>query len=157
HLPSNAACDDGQYCNGAEVCDPPNGDPTTGCHAGPPVNCDDGIACTMDSCNEVANHCDHAPNNALCGSGELCVPGQGCKVGTPCTSDAQCSDGNPCNGVETCNVICQLGTPVDCDDGIGCTIDSCNPSTGACIHQPDNSVCNDGFGCNGIETCNPQS
>jgi len=28
----------------------------------------------------------------------------------------------------------------DCDDGIACTVDSCEPSTGACIHTPENNV-----------------
>jgi len=32
-------------------------------------------------------------------------------------------------------------TPKDCDDGIDCTIDSCDPQTGQCTHTPDDSLC----------------
>jgi hypothetical protein len=51
-----------------------------------------------------------------------------------CISDASCGDGNICNGVETCRAgICTVGTPLDCDDGDPCTMDSCAPASG-CQH-----------------------
>jgi hypothetical protein len=55
-----------------------------------------------------------------------------------CSIDAQCSDGNPCNGVETCvGGACQAGTPLICDDGLICTIDTCNPANGQCVFTAD--------------------
>jgi hypothetical protein len=33
--------------------------------------------------------------------------------------------------------------PKDCDDGIACTIDSCDPQTGECEHTPDDGLCPD--------------
>ena len=45
-----------------------------------------------------------------------------------CSSDADCDDGLFCNGAETCDTgtgECLPGTPVDCDDGVGCTVDAC--------------------------------
>ncbi|MCO6437460.1 MAG: hypothetical protein J5J06_10265 [Phycisphaerae bacterium] len=82
HLPSNALCNDNQFCNGIETCNPPTGNPTTGCVAGNPPNCSsDGIACTeMDFCNETLDRCDGIPNNNLCPGGELCISGVGCSV-----------------------------------------------------------------------------
>ncbi|UCG33244.1 MAG: S8 family serine peptidase [Phycisphaerales bacterium] len=118
-------CDDDTYCNGAETC-------VTGqCQAGTPVDCDDGIACTNDSCNEATDSCDNIAD------------------------DAACDDGLFCNGAETCNVTlgCQAGSPVDCDDGVGCTDDSCNEVTDACDNVPDDGYCDDGLFCNGVETC----
>ena len=51
-----------------------------------------------------------------------------------CISDASCGDGNICNGVETCQAgVCTAGTPLDCDDGDPCTMDSCAPASG-CQH-----------------------
>src|SRR4029077_21044480 len=51
-----------------------------------------------------------------------------------CLSDASCGDGNICNGVETCRAgVCTAGTPLDCDDGDPCTVDSCAPASG-CQH-----------------------
>ncbi|HNO76859.1 MAG TPA: hypothetical protein PKN33_02270 [Phycisphaerae bacterium] len=50
---SNADCDDGDACNGAETC----GDGV--CVAGTPMDCDDGDSCTSDSCsNGVCENVD---------------------------------------------------------------------------------------------------
>jgi subtilisin-like proprotein convertase family protein len=71
-------------------------------------------------------------------------------VVSQCTTNADCSDGNLCNGVETCvNNNCVPGTPVNCDDGQFCTIDSCDPPTGNCLHAPN--PCSDG------DLCTPDS
>jgi cysteine-rich repeat protein len=52
-----------------------------------------------------------------------------------------CDDGNttPCDG---CSATCQLETP--CNDGVPCTIDSCDPATGACRFDPNDAFCDDG-------------
>ena len=47
-------CDDGNPCNGVELCNS-----ASGCQAGPPLNCNDGDPCTYDSCNSVTG-CTHA-------------------------------------------------------------------------------------------------
>ena len=48
---------DGLFCNGDETC-------VSGtCQAGTPRNCDDGDACTQDTCNEATDSCDH---NFIC-------------------------------------------------------------------------------------------
>lgn len=47
-------CDDGLYCNGAETC------VAGACIPGTAVNCDDGVACSVDACNESTDSCDHA-------------------------------------------------------------------------------------------------
>jgi subtilisin-like proprotein convertase family protein len=69
-----------------------------------------------------------------------------------CENDAACNDGNACNGVETCsNGTCAPGTPVNCDDGLFCTIDGCTPATGACTHVAN--PCSDGNPCTS-DSCN---
>ncbi len=58
-----------------------------------------------------------------------------------CTADADCSDGNPCNGIELCSPDgCLPGTMLDCDDGIACTVDSCDPEL-ECQHVADDTAC----------------
>ena len=106
-------------------------DPTGDCQAGTPPNCDDGVACTIDDCDEVNDTCTNTPD------------------------DSVCDDGAFCNGAETCDAVsdCQVATPVDCDDGVGCTNDSCNEISDACDNLPDDSICDDGQFCNGAETC----
>ena len=68
--------------------------------------CDDGVACTVDFC-EADGRCSYTPNDSLCGDGDLC------------------------SGVETCDPAqgCRPGEPLTCDDGVACTVDSCDPAT----------------------------
>ncbi|MEM7249493.1 MAG: S8 family serine peptidase, partial [Acidobacteriota bacterium] len=124
----DAECDDGLWCNGDETCNNAGS-----CDPGTPPACDDGIACTIDSCNEASDSCDNGPDDSLC------------------------DDGIFCNGIETCDpaIGCQPGTPPSCDDGVGCTIDSCDGGNDACSNAPDDSACDDGLFCNGTETCDP--
>ena len=177
HSPNDASCDDGNPCNGAEVCG------ASGCESGAgSVDCDDGIACTVDSCDETTLDCIHVPEDSACDDGLSCNGAEtcgasGCESGTTvdcddgvsCTDDActepggqcdhtpvdaSCSDGDACNGTETCGASgCESGSPVDCDDGIACTIDSCATESGACSNEPDDSICDDGAFCNGDEQC----
>jgi hypothetical protein len=118
---TDAECDDGDYCNGAERCDAsgaciPGTAPCVG-------------AC--QACNEAADRCDGVP---------------GC-----CTSNADCTDGLWCNGEETCNAsnTCVAGTAPctaacgtcnetadRCDGVVGgscSTAADCCGSPGACL------------------------
>jgi hypothetical protein len=71
-----------------------------------------------------------------------------------CTFDSDCNDGLFCNGTETCvDGTCQAGTPPNCDDGVGCTDDSCDEGTDTCTYTPNDASCDDGLYCNGVETC----
>jgi hypothetical protein len=45
------------------------------------------------------------------------------------------------------------GSPVNCIDGVSCTVDSCNEETDNCDNTPNDSLCDDGFYCTGVETC----
>jgi hypothetical protein len=173
HVPSNLACDDGLYCNGAETCHP-----TLDCQAGTAPDCNDGVSCTVDACNEGTDSCDNTPNNGACDDGlfctgaEVCHPTLGCQAGggDPCTTplvcdeggdacvgcvDAEdCDDGLFCNGAEQCvGNVCQAGTAPDCSDGVTCTGDSCNEGTDACDHAPNDAACDNGLFCDGSETC----
>ena len=124
----NADCDDGAFCNGAETCNVGTGT----CEAGTPVSCDDGVSCTVDSCNEATDSCDATPDNSLCDNGLFC------------------------DGAETCDAVagCQAGTAVNCDDGVACTVDACNEGSDSCDNTPDDSACDNGLFCDGAEVCN---
>ncbi len=127
NVPNDTLCDDTLWCNGAETCDL-----LLDCQAGTEPDCDDGVGCTTDACNEGTDSCDNVPN------------------------DAVCDDTLWCTGTETCDPLldCQDGTDVDCDDGVGCTVDVCNEGTLSCDHTPSDALCDDGQWCNGTETCN---
>ncbi len=139
----NAQCDDGLWCNGAETCNLS----TSLCQGGAPPSCDDGVACTTDSCNETTDACAHVANDAACSDGNACTddtcnPSLGCQHAN---NTASCSDGNACTTGDACsNGTCVGGAPPNCDDGVACTMDSCNASTG-CLHVsscPTGSTCN---------------
>lgn len=46
----------------------------------------------------------------------------------------------------------ECSTNAECDDSVSCTIDICNEYN-LCENNPDNSLCDDGLYCNGVETC----
>jgi hypothetical protein len=90
-------------------------------------DCDDGVDCTVDACNQGTNECEATPDNDLCTQPPFtyCDPGQGCiepPPGACCTSDvcaevleSQCqSNGNYWLGP---SVSCQVDTCVACDTG----------------------------------------
>ncbi len=171
NTPNPAVCDNGLFCDGVEMCDA-----LLGCQAGTVENCDDGIACTVDSCNEALG-CENAVDHAACDNGLFCdgaetcdpvwdcqiggdpCPGQSCDDVTDtcvgCVADADCDDGAFCNGGEVCDLlgVCQPGTPVDCNDGVDCTVDSCSGAFGACDNVASDAACDNGLICDGLEWC----
>lgn len=83
---TNEGCDDGLFCNGAEVC--AGGQ----CVSGAAMRCDDGVACTRDFCSEEARLCRNtAPDEDGDGSfAASCVDARGMPLGDDCDdADAQ--------------------------------------------------------------------
>jgi len=156
---NHAVCDDGVYCNGAETCADNGAGDARGCLVPAPVVCNDFVACTDDRCDENSQGCKFTPNQALCAPNQACVS-TGCVAGTACTSDGDCNDNDACIVGERCNLstgLCVPGTPKDCDDGVYCTLDGCDSSSGACTHTNQDIRCQDSNVCDGAETCNPSS
>ncbi|MFC1890282.1 SBBP repeat-containing protein, partial [Thermodesulfobacteriota bacterium] len=98
--------DDGLWCNGEETCDE-IGDL---CDAANVPDCVDAVDCTVDSCNEETDTCDHAPDDVLCDNGAWC------------------------DGAETCDEAagCLAVNDIECDDGIPCTDDYCDEGSDQC-------------------------
>jgi len=103
NIPDDTACDDGLFCNGAEFCDV-----ALDCQSGTAPVVDDGVPCTNDSCDEIGDVVVHVPDDALCDNGQAC------------------------DGLETCDAVlgCQSNAPPAVDDGVACTIDTCDDVTG---------------------------
>jgi hypothetical protein len=98
-----------------------------------PADCDDGIACTIDSCG-VGAVCRNMPEPSMCAEGETCSPAQGCTVG--CDTDPDCDNGVFCDGAERCLAgDCYDGTAPDCADGNACTTDVCDPGIDGCRYE----------------------
>ncbi|MDD5193465.1 MAG: hypothetical protein PHF67_02660 [Candidatus Nanoarchaeia archaeon] len=131
-------------------------------------SCDDGIACTTDSCDPATSTCLHpltgCDDSNLCTTDTCNADGTcsntaiNCDDSDACTLDScdpangnclhalmDCDDANLCNGLESCDstIGCIPGTSLTCNDGNACTTDSCNPATG-CVSSP---IPNCGGGC----------
>ncbi len=130
--------DDGRWCTGAPRCQ------GFACVETPP-DCDDQVACTVDSCNEELDRCDHLPDDAACDDHDVCTGAERCDPVSGCRSGAPlaCDDGVFCNGVEGCDPVagCVDGVDPDCDDGVPCTADACDPGADECRHQPNAGGC----------------
>lgn len=91
------------------------------------------------------------------GSSRECTDeSRGSTLGESCLRDLECDDGCFCNGFEVCRGgVCDVG-PEPCDDGFDCTSDSCDEGDDACTNAPDDTACDDGNLCNGVEICDPR-
>ncbi|MEM9191072.1 MAG: putative metal-binding motif-containing protein [Myxococcota bacterium] len=142
----NAECDDGVFCNGGETCDPgaDGADPMTGCTPGVGIECDDGFACTADTCSEAQNQCVSVPNNMACTDGidctvDACRPADsndptGCvnvEDDMLCAA-AFCTVGGVCDAEAG---GCVGGRDRDCDDMSDCTVDSCSEGMMMCLNE----------------------
>jgi hypothetical protein len=89
------------------------------------------------------------------------APCTGCVSQTDSHSWSSLADGTPCSPTQgLCTIgICESGLCAEdlaqgCDDGIACTVDSCDPGTG-CRHVPLDSACDDLDSCT-LDACEPQ-
>src|SRR5437867_2766621 len=96
--------------------------------------CDDGNACTTDTCDPVAG-CQYASvaNGIACDDGDACTQSDTCQGGS-------CTGTNPvvCTAQDQCH---NAGT--------------CDPASGLCSNpaKPDGAACNDGDACTQTDTC----
>ncbi|MBO6936269.1 MAG: hypothetical protein JJ863_14940 [Deltaproteobacteria bacterium] len=119
------------------------------------AECDDGHACTADSCNLTSGSCEYTTRDGMCDDGVDCTNDtctlSGC---TFPTVNANCDDSNECttnmctaSGCTSTNIV--DGTP--CDDAAGdaglCMAGSCSVE---CTSAAD---CQNGNACDGAETC----
>lgn len=130
---SNADCDDGLFCNGAEVC------VNSTCQAGTAPDCADSLACTEDRCSEELRLCQHRTVDAD-GDGQgdaKCLDARGVPLGTDCDDhDANTFPGNR----ETCDAHdedCDVETIGTTDvDGDGYVSSACsNPLADGGVHR----------------------
>ena len=117
----NGVLDCGEECDDGAA----NGAPGGTCL---PNVCRPGPICTTASDGDcipcaATSNCDP---RGLCGP-SACVAG----VCTP-TNPPDCDDHDACDGVEACDPAtgCKPGTPLACDDGDACTLETCDPASG---------------------------
>ena len=71
----------------------------------------------------------------------------------PCDDGSECTDNDACFAGE-----CSGVQSVDCNDGVQCTVDICDPATGNCSNTTNNGAsCDDGDPCTGGDVCSGQT
>ncbi len=135
------------------------------------TRCNDGNACTTDTCDPVTGACGHTnlANGTTCTLTNKCLLSPTCTNGicggtpkvcndnNPCTSDScttstglckftaisggTCNDNNACTLNDTCVVGVCKGTPNNCSDNNVCTTDTCDTATGVCSSMPVGGTC----------------
>ena len=113
-------CDDGIFCNGPETCDPTSGD----CVLNPVPGLDDGRICTVDTCSEDSGDVIHTADD------DNCVP-------APCFLSICDPINDDADKVTGC-----VDTPIPIEpDGLDCTDDLCDPATGKTFYIPLDDFC----------------
>lgn len=142
---------DGDGCG--DVCD---GD----CLCESDADCDDGLACTGDTCVGATGTCVFSSVDAACDDGLFCTGFGTCDPGDPDADRNGCvMTGNPCGGLtpvcDEANDWClPCSTDADCEDGVSCTTDTCEAG-GFCVNSHENARCDDGQFCTDDDFCDP--
>jgi len=144
HEPDDGqVCDDGDKCTTGDLC-------AAGQCQGTSMDCDDGLPCSLDSCDYATGECKNEPTGPFCLIDGKCVaenvpasgPDAGCLKCAPGSSPygwspdndgGGCDDGSECTAETFCNNgACVTLAPL-CDDGNECTADECTGDQ-ACVH-----------------------
>ncbi len=133
HTPQAGACTDGNACTQGDACKNGKCEPGANeCKCQANADCDDKNVCTDDSCTKTGKKvCKNEPIDKLAcdADGSVCTVGDVC-IGTKCTA----------------------GSTKKCDDGNGCTADSCDPKQG-CKYNAKSGSCDDGDPCTVGDVC----
>lgn len=150
---TRTTCDDGDFCTENDVC--VDLGIVGRCDPGPARDCDDRNSCTLDSCNESANRCDHVsrPSGSSCDDGDRCTTSDECDD-RRCAGRPACPAPGPCErslcdtGTGACSIeYLTHGTP--CNDGDPCTTgESCRAGMGGVtVCRDGNPTCRDPSEC----------
>lgn len=125
NLTDNTPCNDGVFCTTLDRC-------FGGKCTGDANNCDDGLPCTADSCDETV------------------LSGDACKHDKVALEGVKCSDGSACTSDDICATGFCTGKAIACDDKNVCTVDKCDKLSG-CTYAPTiaGTSCDDANACTG--------
>jgi hypothetical protein len=113
--------------------------------------CETGNLCTTDTCQNGT--CQQGAVTVTCPQCQECDPTTG--TCTNLANGTACDDGNPCTVNDTCQAgFCTPGAAKNCNDNNECTVDTCDPTTGNCVHTPvsNGTPCETGNLCT-TDTC----
>ena len=163
----NGICNDLLDCTTNDACG-------CGTCSGHPIDCDDNIVCTVDSCSEPGGFCLNDLMTGYCLIQGYCYqryeqnPYNPCMVCLPESSrvdwtfttwtNVTCDDMNACTTNDLCHPLSHTcsGTAVTCSASPNqCQTNVCDPSIGHCVltNVAENTACNDGYYCSVGDKC----
>ena len=171
---TDGACDDGEFCNGADTCNGAAGGLRCAINAGDPCvggsECADTCDEANDSCNNLAGTACGSPANSVCDNPDTCDGAGNCDVNnepitTVCNPAAgACDLAEFCNGAGACpadvfkpsgtacgsaaNTVCD--NPDTCDGAGNCDVNN-EPNTLVC--RSDAGECDVAEFCDGAGAC----
>ena len=130
-------------CTGVRICEKSG---LTACSAG---------EAAIEVCNGLDDDCDGLIDNGTCDDGNACTVdtclGEGGCEHTPLDGD-ECLDGDVCTIADHCEAGVCVGQPVNCDDDNACTVDACD-GLGGCVYETASALCDDGDPCTVGDKC----
>ncbi len=131
------------------------------------ADCDDGIACTVDSCGAdgvcawtveadtcfIFNVCRAAGEVSVSSPCEVCEPSVSATSWSPAGEGAACTSVDPCVVDATCSSGVCAGSPRVCEDSNDCTRDRCDSISGCVFEALSGDACDDGTVCTEDNVC----
>ncbi|MBM4343127.1 MAG: hypothetical protein FJ100_07085 [Deltaproteobacteria bacterium] len=153
--------EDGNLCNGSLYCDKSKVPYLCKVNPYSVVQCPTAAdsECLFLSCEPKTGLClpTTATETGLCNDGDACTLGDNCKKGECVGSQVQCDDGIVCT-FDACDpgsgCVAVANAAAACNDDNVCTVDTCDAKAG-CAHAPapGSGPCDDGDPCTGPDTC----
>ena len=91
------------------------------------MDCNDSVACTVDSCNGATDSCNNTPDNAVCSDGLFFNGAEGCNPSLGCVGRSDPCTGQLCDEtIDSCvdcftDAVCCPGLDLVCDGA--CEVD----------------------------------
>ncbi len=151
-------CDAQDTCDGGGFCIANSQPAGTACGNGANTDCTNPDTCNgSGTClpnHESAGTACGDPSSTECTNPDTCNGSGSCSVnhaanGTPC------DDGLFCTVNEACSAGACGGGAFACNDGVGCTDDSCDEVLDQCFNDINDQNCDNGQFCDGVEICDP--
>lgn len=114
-----------------------------------------GLDAVLESCNGIDDDCDGVTDEETCDDGNACTM-DSCSGEAGCTHEpltgTNCDDGNACTLTDHCDSGTCQGTLIACDDSNPCTDDTCDGAAG-CLFTANTLACDDNDPCTIGDQC----
>ena len=163
-LEDGLGCDDKDGCTADDSCSEGECVGESVCACEQDADCEGvntNLCAGQSVCDLMTNTCVPDPTTAVvCPASDdpcvvtTCEPASGTCIDVPLEEGTVCDTLGPCDASATCLQGLCVTKELVCDDGDPCTVDACDPESGACTHLlAQGAPCDDANACTKGETC----